>query len=179
MSGPGRWKTFYDREQEACYFLKMNTRIQVEHPVTQAITGVDLVAAQIRLALGEKLEEMCQQQDIRQSGCSVEARLYAENPAKGFLPSPGPLTRFRLPQQEGIRCDTGYREGNEVTPHYDPLVAKIIAHAPTRYQALDRLVDALQATEVEGVATNRDFLIDCLNSADMRRVNIHTRSIEG
>ncbi len=136
------------------YFMEMNTRLQVEHPVTEAITGQDLVEWQLRVAQGEMLPLM--QDALTVTGHAVEARLYAENPDKGFLPSIGTLTRLRFP--ENARIDTGVVAGGEVTVHYDPMIAKVIAHAPTREQALARLVAALDATEVEGVTTNRGFL---------------------
>ncbi len=136
------------------YFMEMNTRLQVEHPVTEAITGQDLVEWQIRVARGEMLPLM--QDALGVSGHAVEARLYAENPDKGFLPSVGTLNRLRFPAE--ARIDTGVVEGSEVTVHYDPMIAKVITHAPTREQALAKLVAALDAIEVEGVTTNRGFL---------------------
>ncbi|MCG2841644.1 methylcrotonoyl-CoA carboxylase [Sandaracinobacter sp. RS1-74] len=136
------------------YFMEMNTRLQVEHPVTEAITGQDLVEWQIRVARGEMLPLM--QDAIECRGHAVEARLYAENPDKGFLPSTGTLTRLAFPP--AARIDTGVVEGADVTVHYDPMIAKVITHAPTREEALAKLVQALDAIEVEGVTTNRGFL---------------------
>jgi 3-methylcrotonyl-CoA carboxylase alpha subunit len=136
------------------YFMEMNTRLQVEHPVTEMITGLDLVEWQIRVARGEMLPLM--QEAIPLSGHAVEARLYAENPDRGFLPSTGTLSRLAF--GAGARIDTGVAQGDAVTVHYDPMIAKVIAHAPTRAQALARLVEALDATQVEGVSTNRAFL---------------------
>jgi 3-methylcrotonyl-CoA carboxylase alpha subunit len=136
------------------YFMEMNTRLQVEHPVTEMITGQDLVEWQIRIARGEMLPLM--QDAIECRGHAVEARLYAENPDKGFLPSTGTL--MRLAFGDGARIDTGVEQGGEVTVHYDPMIAKVIAHAPTRAEALARLVAALDGTRVEGVTTNRGFL---------------------
>jgi 3-methylcrotonyl-CoA carboxylase alpha subunit len=141
------------------YFMEMNTRLQVEHPVTEAITGQDLVEWQIRIARGEMLPLM--QDALQLRGHAVEARLYAENPDKGFLPSTGTLTRLAFPassEKGGARIDTGVEQGGEVTVHYDPMIAKVIAHAPTRTEALARLVTALDRIEVEGVITNRGFL---------------------
>ncbi len=141
------------------YFMEMNTRLQVEHPVTEAITGQDLVEWQIRIARGEMLPLM--QEALVARGHAVEARLYAENPEKGFLPSTGTLTRLAFPvssEKWGARIDTGVEQGGEVTVHYDPMIAKVIAHAPTRTEALAKLVAALDATEIEGVSTNRAFL---------------------
>ncbi|WP_374387331.1 biotin carboxylase N-terminal domain-containing protein [Sandaracinobacter sp.] len=136
------------------YFMEMNTRLQVEHPVTEAITGQDLVEWQIRVARGEMLPLM--QDAIECHGHAVEARLYAENPDKGFLPSTGTLSRLVF--GDGARIDTGVQQGGEVTVHYDPMIAKVITHAPTREEALARLVAALDRTQVEGVTTNRGFL---------------------
>ena len=138
------------------YFMEMNTRLQVEHPVTEAITGLDLVALQLRVAAGEKLPFA--QADIKPRGHAVEARLYAEDPEKRFLPSTGKIYALRFPAGQGIRVDTGVEEGGEVTPFYDPMIAKVIAHAPTRLEALDRLAAALGDTLVAGPKTNVAFL---------------------
>ena len=136
------------------YFMEMNTRLQVEHPVTEAITGQDLVEWQLRVARGEMLPLM--QDALECHGHAVEARLYAENPDKGFLPSTGTLSQLSF--GPGARIDTGVEQGGEVTVHYDPMIAKIITHAPTREEALAKLVAALDRTLVEGVTTNRGFL---------------------
>jgi len=136
------------------WFMEMNTRLQVEHPVTEAITGVDLVEWQLRVASGEPLP-MTQDQ-LRITGHAMEARLYAENPATGFLPSTGPLTRLRLPA--GIRVDSGVEEGGAVTPFYDPMIAKLIVHAPDRAAATAKLARACAAVEVWPVRTNAAFL---------------------
>ena len=142
------------------YFLEMNTRIQVEHPVTELVTGLDLVALQIELARG-RLVAM-PQNAISPLGHAIEVRLYAENPAKNFMPSPGRLERFRLPPGEGIRIDTGYREGDLITPFYDPMIAKLIAYGGNRDEARHRLIGALKRLEVHGIHHNRDFLLACL-----------------
>jgi 3-methylcrotonyl-CoA carboxylase alpha subunit len=136
------------------YFMEMNTRLQVEHPVTEMITGQDLVEWQIRVARGERLPLL--QEAIAATGHAVEARLYAENPDKGFLPSTGRLSVLAF--GEGARIDTGVEAGSEVTVHYDPMIAKVIVHAATREAALAQLVTALDGTQVEGVTTNRGFL---------------------
>ncbi len=138
------------------WFMEMNTRLQVEHPVTEAITGIDLVEWQFRVAAGERLP--LTQDDIRLEGHAVEARLCAEDPETGFLPSTGKLWALRLPAGEGLRVDGGVEEGGEVTPHYDPMIAKIIARGPTRDVALDRLSAALGATLVAGPRCNVGFL---------------------
>jgi 3-methylcrotonyl-CoA carboxylase alpha subunit len=136
------------------WFMEMNTRLQVEHPVTEAITGVDLVEWQLRVASGEGLPMAQEELDIR--GHAFEARLYAEDVPKGFLPATGRLTHLRF--AEGARADTGVRAGDEISPHYDPMIAKIIVQGATRAGALRRLSAALQATQVAGTVTNLAFL---------------------
>ena len=137
--------------------MEMNTRLQVEHPVTEMITGVDLVAWQLRVAAGEPLP--AGQDELAARGHAIEARLYAEDPARDFLPTAGRLRRFRLPAAgEGLRIDSGVGEGDAVPLHYDPLLAKVVAQGPDRGAALMRLAAALEAVEVEGIATNRAFL---------------------
>ena len=175
-AGAGTVEFLYDPASESFYFLEMNTRIQVEHPVTEMILGEDLVTAQLRLAMGRDVG--LTQGDLCVSGVAIEARLYAENPQKRFLPSPGRLERLRLPKGDGIRCDSGYREGDEITAHYDPLIAKIIAHGSTRQQAIAMLSNALKDTEVEGVRSNRDFLIALINDDAFGRADHHTRFVE-
>jgi 3-methylcrotonyl-CoA carboxylase alpha subunit len=159
------------------YFMEMNTRLQVEHPVTEAITGLDLVELQFRVASGEKLPFV--QQDLSISGHAVEARLYAEDPEKGFLPSTGRLHALRLPEpSEGLRIDTGVEEGDIVTPFYDPMIAKIIAHGATRDAALDRLAEALEASIIAGPKTNAAFLARLCQSEDFRRNAFDTGFID-
>ncbi len=158
--GAGTVEFIVDATTFDFFFLEMNTRIQVEHPVTEMITGHDLVAMQIQLA-GKALSPL-EQGAVRASGHAIEARLYAENPAKNFMPSPGKLERFRPPHGENIRVDTGYREGDTITPFYDPLVAKVIAWGGNRDEARQRLSEALQNFAVEGIRNNREFLIACL-----------------
>jgi len=138
------------------HFMEMNTRLQVEHPVTELITGLDLVALQLRVAAGEALPFA--QDDLCIDGHAVEVRLYAEDPARDFFPQTGPLTRLRLPSGEGIRVDSGVEEGGAVSVHYDPMIAKLIAHGRDRREALARLAAALGRTEVVGVTTNAGFL---------------------
>lgn len=157
-SGAGTVEFVLDAATGEFYFLEMNTRIQVEHPVSEMVTGTDLVAAQLRLAAGEDIRDELADRPL--NGHAVECRLYAENPAKKFLPSPGTLERFSLPDGlDGVRVDTGVREGDAITPFYDPMIAKIIAWGDSRDEAMARINAAFRATQVEGLATNRDFLI--------------------
>jgi len=144
-------------------FLEINTRLQVEHAVTESITGVDIVAAQIRLAAGEPLAEVLPEPP-GVSGHAIEARIYAEDPVK-FIPSPGELRVFAPPSADnGIRVETGYAQGNRVSIHYDPMVAKVIAHAPNRDAAISKLIDAMRAFKIEGIKTNIPFVLNVLQS---------------
>jgi 3-methylcrotonyl-CoA carboxylase alpha subunit len=136
------------------WFMEMNTRLQVEHPVTEAITGIDLVEWQLRVAAGEALPAA--QEDLRIDGHAFEARLYAEDVPAGFLPATGRLTHLSFP--EGARADSGVRAGDLISPHYDPMIAKLIVHGPTRALALSRLRAALAGTEIAGTVTNHAFL---------------------
>ncbi len=138
------------------YFLEMNTRLQVEHPVTEAVTGLDLVELMIRVAAGEKLP--ITQEQVTLTGSAIEARVYAEDPLRGFLPSIGRLTRYRPPVGEGVRVDTGVYEGSEISVYYDPMIAKLVTYAPTRPEAAKRMADALDAFAIRGVNHNIGFL---------------------
>jgi 3-methylcrotonyl-CoA carboxylase alpha subunit len=158
------------------FFMEMNTRLQVEHPVTEAITGLDLVELQFRVAAGEKLPFT--QEDLAIRGHAVEARLYAEDPEREFLPSTGKLWALRFPDGEGLRVDSGVREGDAVTPFYDPMIAKLIAHGATRDQALDRLAAALGETVVAGPKTNLAFLKGLCESEAFRRERFDTGLID-
>jgi 3-methylcrotonyl-CoA carboxylase alpha subunit len=161
----------------AFYFMEMNTRLQVEHPVTEAITGLDLVEWQIRVARGEALPKS--QAEMTTRGHAIEVRLYAEDPDSGFLPSIGRLTRLRLPAgKPGIRVDSGVEQGSEVTVYYDPMIAKIIAHGPERMSAIEKLLSALDETVVDGVKTNRAFLARLLGHEAFRAARLTTAFID-
>jgi acetyl-CoA carboxylase biotin carboxylase subunit len=158
------------------YFLEMNTRLQVEHPVTEEVTGLDLVQAQLRVAAGEPLP--WRQDQITQRGASIECRIYAEDPAKGFLPSPGRLTRLVVPSGPGVRLECGVAEGVEVSVHYDPLLAKLITWGGTRDEAIGRMEQALGSFVVEGVRTVIPFHQRVMQSAFFRTGSVHTQMIE-
>jgi len=159
----------------AFHFLEMNTRLQVEHPVTELVTGLDLVELQIRIARGEPLP--MRQEDVSFSGHAIEARLYAEAPHMGFLPQSGQLVAWRPPPSAGIRVDHGLCEGQTVSPHYDPLLAKVVAHGSNREEARRRLIHALEDAVALGPATNRTFLIDCLGHAEFVKDGATTQFI--
>ncbi len=144
------------------FFLEVNTRIQVEHPVTEAVTGIDLVREQIRVARGERLGH--RQEAIRFEGAAIEARLYAEDPSAGFLPATGRLVAFEPADHPAVRIDTGVETGSVVGTDFDPMLAKVIAHAPSRTEAAGRLARALERLHLGGVTTNRDFLVAVLRS---------------
>ena len=152
--GAGTVEFLVDANREF-YFLEMNTRLQVEHPVTEMITGLDLVELQIRVARGEKLPFA--QEDLRIDGHALELRVYAEDPLNNFLPSVGTLNRYRLPQGPGVRVDGGYEEGMEVPIYYDPMLAKLVVHGANRAEAIQKMKEAIAAYEVEGVATTLPF----------------------
>ncbi|HZH51580.1 MAG TPA: acetyl/propionyl/methylcrotonyl-CoA carboxylase subunit alpha [Microvirga sp.] len=158
------------------YFMEMNTRLQVEHPVTEAITGLDLVELQFRVASGEWLP--FNQDDLEIHGHAVEARVYAEDPEKEFLPSTGKLWALDFPEGEGIRIDTGVQPGDEVTPYYDPMIAKVIAHGATREEALTRLGTALGNTIVAGPKTNVAFLKKLCEAKEFREGQFDTGYID-
>ena len=158
------------------YFLEMNTRLQVEHPVTEEVTGLDLVAAQLRVASGEPLPWT--QEQVAQRGASIECRIYAEDPAKGFMPSPGRITRLVLPEGSGVRVECGVTEGVEVTVHYDPLLAKLITSGRTRDEAIARMSAALGGFVVEGVKTAIPFQQRVMQSAAFRAGAVHTQMVE-
>ncbi|MDM7458831.1 MAG: biotin carboxylase N-terminal domain-containing protein, partial [Paracoccus sp. (in: a-proteobacteria)] len=156
------------------WFMEMNTRLQVEHPVTEAITGIDLVEWQLRVASGESLP--CAQKDLRINGHAVEARLYAEDVPAGFLPATGTLAHLSFPQT--ARIETGVRSGDRISPWYDPMIAKLVTHGPTRAIALQALEHALNETEVAGTVTNLDFLAALSRHKGFRRGDVDTGLIE-
>jgi 3-methylcrotonyl-CoA carboxylase alpha subunit len=168
-------------KQGGFWFMEMNTRLQVEHPVTEAVTGLDLVEWQFRIAAGEKLPFT--QDQVPLVGHAVEARLYAEDPERGFLPSTGRLLALRFPQGGGLRVDTGVETGSDVTPFYDPMIAKLIAHGKTRLEALDRLAQALDNTIVVGPRSNAGFLAALCRTEGFRKGDFDTgfidRNLEG
>ena len=162
-----------DTTGESFYFLEMNTRLQVEHPVTEEITGLDLVEQMIRVAAGEKLSFT--QKDVKINGWSIENRVYAEDPYRGFLPSIGRLVRYRPPVAgDGVRVDDGVREGGEVSMFYDPMIAKLVTHARTREAAIDAQIAALDDFQIEGPGTNLDFLSALMQHPRFRSGNLTT-----
>ncbi|MBZ5695316.1 MAG: ATP-grasp domain-containing protein [Acidobacteriia bacterium] len=161
-----------DLERDAFYFLEMNARIQVEHPVTEAVTGIDLVAEQIAIADGRGLR--LKQDDVKREGCAIECRINAEDPARDFHPSPGTVRTAVWPSGEGVRVDTHIASGSRVPPYYDSLMAKIIVHAADRPTALERMRHALAATRIEGVATNLAFHADVLSDPEFNTGGVDT-----
>jgi 3-methylcrotonyl-CoA carboxylase alpha subunit len=158
------------------WFMEMNTRLQVEHPVTEAVTGLDLVEWQFRIAAGERLPLV--QHQVKLDGHAVEARLYAEDPERGFLPSTGRLIALEFPKADNLRIDSGVETGGEVTPFYDPMIAKLIAHGKTREEALDQLAVALDHTIVAGPRSNAGFLGALCRAPEFRRGNFDTGFID-
>jgi acetyl-CoA/propionyl-CoA carboxylase biotin carboxyl carrier protein len=158
------------------YFLEMNTRLQVEHPVTESVTGTDLVRAQMLVAMGKPLP--WQQSDLAQRGHAIECRVYAEDPSAGFLPQAGPLLLYREPSGPGIRVDSGVEEGAQVGVYYDPMLAKLIASGHDRHAAIARAIDALKRFPVLGVRTNVEFLIRTLDHPSFRAGHTHTGFID-
>lgn len=169
----------FDDDTGKFYFLEMNTRIQVEHPVTEMLTGLDLVQMQLRLAAGEHLATVFPQDRVQRQGHAIEVRICAENPAKMFLPSPGKIARLALPPpSDSVRVDTGVREGDTVTPYYDSMLAKLIVHAPTRGEAIARMLAALDATAIDGIVTNVAFLRRVIDHAAFRAGRTLTGFVE-
>jgi acetyl/propionyl-CoA carboxylase alpha subunit len=159
-------------EQGRAYFLEMNTRLQVEHPVTELVTGIDIVAEQIRIAAGERLRFA--QGDVQLSGSAIEARVYAEDAYAGFVPAVGPLRLVRFPDGPGIRVDHGVLQGDQVTAAFDPMIAKVVGYGTTRTEAIERLTAALRGTVLLGTTTNTAFLADVVAHPDFAAGATHT-----
>ncbi|KIW76221.1 hypothetical protein Z517_10967 [Fonsecaea pedrosoi CBS 271.37] len=179
--GAGTVEFIFDNDTGEFYFMEMNTRLQVEHPVTEMVTGLDLVHWQILVAEGKPLpltQEQVEEQ-ISQRGHAIEARIYAENPDKGFIPDSGKLLHVQLPKETAnVRIDSGFVQGDEVSSHYDPMIAKLIVRGETREDALRKMVAALQDYEVAGPVTNIDFLKRICKSPDFVTGNVETGYIE-
>lgn len=158
------------------YFMEMNTRIQVEHPVTEMITGMDLIKEQIRVAAGEKLS--ITQKDVKIEGHSIECRINAENPDKNFAPSPGRIESMHLPGGNGVRIDTHIYEDYTVSPFYDSMLLKLIVHGKTRQEAIAKMRSALGEIVIEGVDTNIDFNYEIINNPYFIDADIDTSFIE-
>ncbi len=158
------------------YFLEMNTRLQVEHPVTEMVWGIDLVKAQLRVALGEKLG--IEQDDLAPNGHAIECRIYAEDPARNFAPSPGLIRNLNLPQGPGVRNDNGVYSGYTVPVYYDPMLSKLICHAGTRGDAIDRMLRALQEYRVDGIQTTIPFFTYLMQHPDFRTASFDTGFID-
>lgn len=175
--GAGTIEFVVDADTLDHYFLEMNTRIQVEHPVTEMNTGCDLVAMQIEHARGTL--HAFPQSEVTPRGHAIECRIYAENPAKNFMPSPGRLLRFEIPEQTAdVRIDSGFRAGDEVTFYYDPLIAKLICHGSTREAAIDRTLETLRSIEIEGPATNLAFLRATISHPGFREGKVFTGFVD-
>jgi acetyl-CoA carboxylase biotin carboxylase subunit len=161
-----------DLDRNAFYFLEMNARIQVEHPVTECVTGIDIVAEQMAIANGERLR--LKQEGVRFDGCAIECRINAEDPQREFSPSPGTVQSVVWPAAEGVRVDTHVVNGSRISPFYDCLMAKIIVHAPDRGAALERMRAALAETRVDGVATNLSLQLDVLSDPEFSKGGVDT-----
>ena len=158
----GTVEFLFDEDTNEFWFLEVNTRLQVEHPVTEEVTGVDLVKEQIKIASGKKLDFL--QEDVEFNGHAIEARLYAENPENDFLPEIGSINKLSCSNNKGVRWDTGIATGDKVTPDYDPMLAKVIAIGETREQSARLLAKELRSTHLAGIKTNKDFLVQCLEN---------------
>ncbi|XP_073837377.1 methylcrotonoyl-CoA carboxylase 1 [Musca autumnalis] len=175
--GAGTVEFIMDKEDLSFHFMEMNTRLQVEHPISEMITGTDLVEWQIRIAAGEPLPVT--QEQITRKGHAFEARIYAENPRGGFLPGAGPLRYLATPQASDlVRVETGVREGDEVSVHYDPMIAKLVVWGENRSQALNSLIARLREYHITGLETNINFLIDLASHPEFQSGNVHTGFID-
>jgi len=177
--GAGTIEFIYDVDEKKFYFLEMNTRIQVEHPVTESITNSDLVEMQIKFALSINLD-LTEQNKINRTGHAIECRLYAEDPSKNFLPSPGKISKLKIPETSStnIRLDIGVDEGDEISFYYDPMIAKIISKGSTRAESINNMIKYLKEFEIEGINTNKSFLISVLQNKTFEEANFNTKFIE-
>ena len=175
-SVPGTVEFLLVTDDQSFYFLEMNTRLQVEHPVTEMVYGVDLVAAQIAVARGEALSDALKSASPR--GHAIEVRLYAEDASTGFLPTPGRILRLVEPRGPGLRFDSGFELSGEVSPEYDPMIAKLIAWGEDRAAATARLLRGLRECALLGLTTNQSFLIDILDSSWFAAGDFHTKTVE-
>jgi acetyl-CoA carboxylase biotin carboxylase subunit len=162
--------------QRRFYFLEMNTRLQVEHPVTEMVTGLDLVKLQISIAAGEKLT--LRQEDVVMRGAAIECRIYAEDPDNNFFPSPGKIAMLRRPSGPGVRDDSGVYEGWTVPIDYDPLISKLVVWGSTRQEAIARMQRALREYQIEGIKSNISFFIEILGQSDFQSGNFDTGFID-
>lgn len=174
-TGAGTVEFLLDQTDEF-FFLEMNTRIQVEHPVTEWVTGIDIVKEQIKIAAGETLK--ITQNDVKINGHSIECRINAENPEKGFLPSPGTIDYYHAPGGFGVRVDSGVTGGSVVSPYYDPMLAKVVVHGADRDEAINRMIAALEEFRIEGIDTNIPFHLRLLRHPEFRAGNVSTDFIE-
>jgi acetyl-CoA carboxylase, biotin carboxylase subunit len=174
--GAGTVEFLVSDVDKSFYFLEMNTRLQVEHPVTELVTGIDLVREQINVAAGKSLS--FRQQDVRLSGHAIECRVYAEDPENNFLPSPGKITRLRLPQGPGVRDDGGVYEGAEVSIHYDPMISKFAVHGRDRSEAIERMRRALREYQVAGIKTTLPFFREVMEDEEFVAGRLDTGFIE-
>ncbi len=158
------------------YFMEMNTRIQVEHPITEMNTGIDIVKEQIKISAGEKLD--FKKKNINIEGHSIECRINAENPSKNFMPCPGKITELNFPGGNGIRIDTAIYEGYTIPANYDSMIAKIIVHGTSRNEAIAKMKRSLEELVIDGVNTNRDFLFEIIRNPDFIRGNYDTSFID-
>ena len=173
-SNAGTIEFLVDKNKEF-YFMEMNTRVQVEHPVTEAVTGIDIIKEQIKIASGEKLKYA--QKEITINGHSLEVRINAENPNKNFMPCPGPITGLHLPGGNGIRVDTAIYEGYNVPQNYDSMLAKIIVHGKNREESIAKMKSAISELVIEGIDTNRDFIYKILENQNFVTNNYDTSFI--
>ena len=176
-SSAGTVEFVYDVDAGRFYFLEMNTRLQVEHPVTEMITGIDIVQEQLRVAAGERLS--VRQEDVAIRGHAIECRINAEDPERGFAPSPGRVTRWTPPEGAGVRLDTHCAEGTFVPPYYDSMIGKLVVRGESRAEAIERMAAALAGFVVEGVKTTIPFHRGALGHPDFRQARITTRWVEG